>query len=179
MHAGGGQPLDAGHFKHGDTSFQVLDVQQQGQALKHYLSEAAANCISPGSEVTQASCICLHHLHAAAASSMTAGLLRVQEIDAAARLQHAQLHTVGHLIGNLVHQRWPGLLGCKGNHFPGGQASVVFKGSPMPDKALLASTLEADLAAAIAEGKQVGACRCLAVQCALGSSGHMLGGTNS
>ena len=33
----------------------------------------------------------------------------------------------------------------------------------MPDKALLASTLEADLAAAIAAGKQVCAGRCLAV----------------
>lgn len=80
---------------------------------------------------------------------MIAPSIAAQEIDAGARLQHAQLHTVSHLIADLVHQRHPELQGAKGNHFPGGQSSVTFKG-PCPDKAQLKAQLEADLAAAIA-----------------------------
>lgn len=60
------------------------------------------------------------------------------ENDLAKRSHASKLHTMNHLISAVVEEKYPNLHAFKCNHFPaGGQAYVLFQGSPIPDKAEL------------------------------------------
>ena len=56
MSAGGGQPVDAGFVRLRDTTHAVLDVQEAGPALRHYVGGNAAQQLSVGTEVELVSC---------------------------------------------------------------------------------------------------------------------------
>ena len=52
----------------------------------------------------------------------------IQVIDRAKRLLYSRLHSAGHLLEDTVNQIYPSLKGIRANHFPDGQAFVVFAG---------------------------------------------------
>ncbi|CAH1755895.1 1409_t:CDS:2 [Entrophospora sp. SA101] len=52
----------------------------------------------------------------------------IQTIDRAKRLLYSRLHSAGHLLEDAVNQLFPSLKGIRANHFPNGQAFVVFAG---------------------------------------------------
>jgi alanyl-tRNA synthetase len=52
----------------------------------------------------------------------------IQTIDRAKRLLCSRLHSAGHLLEDTVNQIYPSLKGIRANHFPNGQAFVVFAG---------------------------------------------------
>lgn len=79
----------------------------------------------------------------------------LQELDLSRRLTSARLHTAGHLLSDIVARRFPGMAAVKANHFPGGQAYVVFRGADIDDRASFSKEIEEDLAVAIAQKKQV------------------------
>ncbi|CAH1759001.1 11113_t:CDS:2 [Entrophospora sp. SA101] len=52
----------------------------------------------------------------------------IQVIDWAKRLLYSRLHSAGQLLSDTVNQIYPALKGIRANHFPGGQAFVIFAG---------------------------------------------------
>lgn len=56
----------------------------------------------------------------------------IQVIDMEKRLLYSRLHSAGHLIEDAVSQIFPSLKGIRSNHFPNGQAFVVFTGIDNP-----------------------------------------------
>jgi Ser-tRNA(Ala) deacylase AlaX len=92
----------------------------------------------------------IFHYHQSDVNAFKINQLVNMEIDLEKRKLFAKLHTGGHLIANLMEKEYK-LEGYKGNHFPGGQAWVVFKGSPMPDKAIAEKKLVTLLEQAIAD----------------------------
>lgn len=125
---GGGQPSDSGTATFGGQVFKVIKLEEDGEAIKHYV-EGEVKGDSAGQEV-------------------------VLKIDLEARKLFARLHSAGHLLSDVTHSIFPELTGYRGNHFPGGQSFVVFHG-PMPDKAKVKSELEAALNKLIHEGGPV------------------------
>lgn len=104
---GGGQPSDSGTVKFGEHSFNVIKLAEDGEAIKHYVDGE------------------LHSLMPKEA---------ILTINLANRKLYARIHSAGHLLSDVVNQKFPELTGYRGNHFPGGKSFVVFKGTPHPDK---------------------------------------------
>ncbi|MFI5343647.1 MAG: hypothetical protein ACHQUC_05435 [Chlamydiales bacterium] len=129
---GGGQPSDSGAFTFKGEVYEVtrLEEDRERGCIKHYYS---------------------HRDDLSGLEGETVSLT----IDIGKRLLYAKLHTGGHLIANLVQDVYPQLRGYKGNHFPGGQAYVVFKGSPLPPPKELEEKVNSQLGSIIAEKRAV------------------------
>src|SRR3954453_24107330 len=56
----------------------------------------------------------------------------IQVIDLKKRLLYSRLHSGGQLLSDAVNQLYPILKGIRANHFPNGQAFVIFAGE-LPD----------------------------------------------
>lgn len=130
---GGGQPADKGKVFFGKTSFDVVGLSEDGHAIKHYLNvNLVENLPEAGSEIAM-------------------------QIDMLARDLFARLHSAGHLLSDVVSTIYPHLQGYKGNHFPGGQAFVLFRlregfeGS-LPDKEEAKECIQSAMDDAIARG---------------------------
>ncbi len=54
------------------------------------------------------------------------------ELDAEGRKANSTLHSGGHLIASVAHERFPGLKAIAGHHWPG-EARVEFEGAELPD----------------------------------------------
>lgn len=54
------------------------------------------------------------------------------EVDAEWRQANSTLHSSGHLIASVAHDRFPGLRAVAGHHWPG-EARVEFEGEQLPD----------------------------------------------
>ena len=52
----------------------------------------------------------------------------IQVIDIEKRLLYSRLHSAGQLLSDAVNQIFPALKGIRANHFPDGQAFVIFEG---------------------------------------------------
>lgn len=108
---GGGQPSDEGFFEIEGQQIPVIQLAIDGEIIKHYFKSIQGLLLKVGSTA---------RLH----------------IDRQKRILYARLHSAGHLIANVVKELYPQLSGCKGNHFPGGQASVfcqLEEGATLPD----------------------------------------------
>ena len=81
----------------------------------------------------------------------------IQVVDLERRIAVAQLHTAGHALADVVTKRFPGLEPFEGNHFPGGQAFVAFRGE-IPDKLAFTAQIEQDLADLIERKAKVMLC---------------------
>lgn len=116
---GGGQPKDEGFFEVEGHRIAVTQLAIDAEVIKHYYMPQ--ECVSI--EVNQ---------------------IAKLTIDPEKRAQYARLHSAGHLIANAVKKLYPQLSGCKGNHFPGGQATVscdLTEGEALPDLTELKSAL--------------------------------------
>ncbi len=122
---GGGQPSDKGSAVLAEREFVVVKLVEDGEAIKHYTEGMEFGL---GTELTL-------------------------KIDMESRRVFARLHTAGHLISDVIGQRYPGLTGYRGNHFPGGKAFVVFKGEKFPTKAEVMENVQPALNAMIQEGR--------------------------
>lgn len=110
---GGGQPDDEGYFEVDGAQYQVTklsaprDPNTTPYIIKHYFDSAPIKLEAP--------------------------IPAIQMIDMNKRALYAQLHSVGHLLSNAVHEEYPPLDGCRGNHFPDGQSFVIFEGDSVPE----------------------------------------------
>jgi|GEM_PF-59776 len=130
---GGGQPNDKGTIVIGSSVFTVeklgapRDPKEVPYIIKHYVFEDISG-VKRGDEV-------------------------VQKVDMSARLLFARLHSAGHVLANATSELFPNLEGCNGNHFPGGQAFVIFKrtSGEFPDVADYKERVTARLREIVAE----------------------------
>lgn len=95
---GGGQPADKGIITADNKTITVNQVKAFNEEVRHYTDQ---NC------------------------EALIGKIATCEIDGVLRLQHARLHSGGHLISNVVEKLYPGWRAIKGHHFPG-QSYVKF-----------------------------------------------------
>ena len=104
---GGGQPADEGHLEKDSKHYVITklaaprDPYEEPYIIRHYY-EGKGNFVR-GEKV-------------------------LQLIDMKKRLLYSRLHSAGHLLEDTVKQIFPTLKGIRGNHFPNGQAFVVFTG---------------------------------------------------
>jgi alanyl-tRNA synthetase len=104
---GGGQPADKGYLEKNNRQYTITllaaprNPQEEPYFIKHYY-EGEANFLK-GEKV-------------------------IQIINMEKRLLYSRLHSAGHLIEDAVRQIFPSMKGIRGNHFPNGQAFVVFTG---------------------------------------------------
>jgi len=98
---GGGQPCDLGHIDVAGVKLDIRNVQFADGHVRHYVD--TLNGLASGSDV-------------------------LQHVDQERRLSNSRIHTLGHLISNVIEvQLAPSLLAKKGYHFPDG-AYVEFEG---------------------------------------------------
>src|SRR6185369_8728661 len=108
---GGGQPADEGYFEANGRQHAVTKLvaprnpHEEPYLIKHYYE--GERRLLKGEKV-------------------------VQVIDMEKRLLYSRLHSAGHLIEDAVSQIFPSLKGIRANHFPNGQAFVVFTGIDNP-----------------------------------------------
>ncbi|MCH9609498.1 MAG: hypothetical protein S4CHLAM45_14140 [Chlamydiales bacterium] len=126
---GGGQPADEGSAIFGDRIFKVIKLEERDRTIKHYVE----GCDNPKDLI---------------------GEVKLT-IDLAKRALYARLHSAGHLLSDVVHEQFPQLTGYKGNHFPGGQAFVVFHGAEIPPKDTIKEKVSPRLEALIQAAKDV------------------------
>ncbi|MCH9626726.1 MAG: hypothetical protein S4CHLAM2_03540 [Chlamydiales bacterium] len=125
---GGGQPSDKGTARIGDCTFDVTHLKEVEKEIRHYVDSDGADALTGTVFLT---------------------------VDIAKRTLFARLHSGGHLLSSVVGELYPALQGYKGNHFPDGQAFVVFKGKPLPDKTELQSAVEKRVAELIESRTQM------------------------
>ena len=104
---GGGQPDDKGYLEVDNKQYVITKLaaprnpHEKPYIIKHYYEGEA---------------------------SFLKGEKVIQVIDMEKRLLYSRLHSAGHLLEDAVRQIFPSLKGIRGNHFPNGQAFVVFTG---------------------------------------------------
>lgn len=88
---GGGQPSDQGTLQVGDVTIPIHRVKSADNTVRHYTDKNYSFLI--GQEGTSS-------------------------LDQDMRLNHARLHTAGHLISNIIENLTPHWNAVKGHHFP-------------------------------------------------------------
>jgi Ser-tRNA(Ala) deacylase AlaX len=88
---GGGQPSDQGTLQVGSDTIPIHRVKSVDNTIRHYTDKSYSPLV--GQEVK-----CF--------------------LNQDMRLTHAQLHTAGHLISNIIEKLTPHWNGVKGHHFP-------------------------------------------------------------
>jgi alanyl-tRNA synthetase len=88
---GGGQPSDQGTIQINEISIPVHFVKTFGAEIRHYTDRNYDALIGKK------------------------GLCSIKQV---LRLQHARLHSAGHLVSNVVEKIYPEWVGVKGHHFP-------------------------------------------------------------
>ena len=121
---GGGQPADPGFVDVDGQKHRVVNLQEEGDEIKHYIDRVIS------------------------------GKIRLT-IDLTERSLFAKLHSAGHLLAGVVKELYPELEGYRGNHFPGGQAFVMFKGNTLPEKDSFKLAVENRLAEVIGEARAI------------------------
>lgn len=127
---GGGQPSDTGSIICGQHQLDVSFVGFQDGEVLHYLAE------EPSDFDALSGCLC------------------ELQVDQARRLEHAKLHTGGHLIAAIIDAQRGPMRAVKGFHFNNGPY-VEFEGKPEGDTAVLLADLQAQIDAMIAENAAV------------------------
>ncbi len=111
---GGGEPADRSMIKTNQASFNVLDVRQVTNEVRHYVD------IDPHTvKKEKGQCF----------------------VDKSRRLLNTKYHTAGHLLGNVVEDLYPGLKAVKGHSFPK-EAYVEFQGSSPIDLLQIINALQ-------------------------------------
>jgi Ser-tRNA(Ala) deacylase AlaX len=104
---GGGQPADEGYLEVEDKQYPITKLAaphnpyEKPYIIRHYYEEE---------------------------KNFLKGEKVIQVIDIKKRFLYSRLHSAGHLLEDAVRQIFPSLKGIRGNHFPNGQAFVVFAG---------------------------------------------------
>ncbi|CAJ0747490.1 23548_t:CDS:2 [Entrophospora sp. SA101] len=104
---GGGQPADQGYLEVNGKQYNINKLaaprnpHEESDIIKHYY-QGEANFLKEQKVI--------------------------QVIDMEKRLLYSRLHSAGHLLEDAIRQIFPSLKGIRGNHFPNGQAFVVFTG---------------------------------------------------
>jgi Ser-tRNA(Ala) deacylase AlaX len=127
---GGGQPSDTGAIQLGEKLIDIKFVGFHDGHVRHYFSDNSLDI----DFFSQQPC--------------------VLRIDMARRLNHAKLHTAGHLISGLVDSQRGSLRASKGFHFEEGPY-VEFEGEPEGDANAFLVDLQAKIDLLIAEAPEV------------------------
>lgn len=127
---GGGQPSDAGYIQTGRTTLNISFVGFSDGEVLHYIAEEPADF------------------------DALAGQQCELRVDQTRRLQHAKLHTAGHLIAAIVDAKRGSMRAIKGFHFAAGPY-VEFEGKPEQETEPFLAELQTQLDALIEENSAV------------------------
>ncbi|MEB4592755.1 alanine--tRNA ligase-related protein [Candidatus Thiothrix sp. Deng01] len=127
---GGGQPTDTGSIQAAQVEMEVSFVGFSEGEVLHYLATEPADF------------------------EALVGQSCELRVDQAQRLQHAKLHTGGHLIAAIIDAQRGPLRAVKGFHFADGPY-VEFEGKPEGEPEPLLAALQAQIDVLIAEGAPV------------------------
>jgi Ser-tRNA(Ala) deacylase AlaX len=127
---GGGQPADTGFIQSGQTVMNISFVGFSDGEVLHYVDEEPP------------------------VFDMLVGRLCELSVDLPRRLEHAKLHTSGHLIAGIIDKQKGSMRAVKGFHFREGPY-VEFEGKPEGDTDALLVDLQARIDSLIGENPRV------------------------